>query len=103
MAEICAFYKRQRDAFLESAARHLTGLAEWNVPEAGMFVWIKLLNITDSFELISTHAVKKKVLLVPGTAFMPNGGAALLPRPLSFCAIILSFSFSLCSPLVKKG
>jgi hypothetical protein len=39
-----------------------------------MFVWIKLLGVTDSLELISTHAVKKKVLLVPGTAFMPIAG-----------------------------
>jgi DNA-binding transcriptional MocR family regulator len=40
----------------------------------GMFVWIKLLNVTDSLDLITTHAVKKKVLLVPGTAFLPQGG-----------------------------
>jgi DNA-binding transcriptional MocR family regulator len=32
---IIAFYKSQRDAFLASADRHLTGLAEWNVPQAG--------------------------------------------------------------------
>jgi DNA-binding transcriptional MocR family regulator len=28
--------------FLRAADKHLTGLAEWSVPTAGMFVWIKV-------------------------------------------------------------
>lgn len=34
-----------------------------------MFVWIRLLGVHDSFELITTGAVAEKVLLVPGNAF----------------------------------
>jgi kynurenine/2-aminoadipate aminotransferase len=37
-----------------------------------MFVWIKLLGIQDSASLISSKAVDKKVLLVPGFEFYPN-------------------------------
>ena len=42
VAKVCTFYLGQRDAFLEAADKHLTGLAEWTKPEAGMFSWIKL-------------------------------------------------------------
>jgi len=66
------FYKNRRDTFLELLDKHLKGLAEWTVPVAGMFVWIKLLNVTDSMSLIMEKAVAKKVLLVPGQSFHPN-------------------------------
>eukprot|EP00658_Telonema_sp_P-2_P003627 TRINITY_DN11351_c0_g1_i2.p1 TRINITY_DN11351_c0_g1~~TRINITY_DN11351_c0_g1_i2.p1 ORF type:complete len:460 (-),score=87.29 TRINITY_DN11351_c0_g1_i2:27-1406(-) len=69
---VCALYERQRDALLGAADQHLNGLAEWSSPKAGMFVWFKLNGVEDSFELIKTRAVEQKVLLVPGTAFMPN-------------------------------
>lgn len=36
---------------------------------AGMFCWIKLLGIEDTYSLIKEKAVKEKVLLVPGSAF----------------------------------
>lgn len=69
VAGICDLYRSQRDAFLAAANRHLTGLAEWVVPEAGMFVWLKLLGVDDSLALIKRDAVAEKVLLVPGAAF----------------------------------
>ncbi len=37
-----------------------------------MFVWLNLLGIEDSAELIREKAVEKKVLLVPGFEFFPN-------------------------------
>jgi DNA-binding transcriptional MocR family regulator len=30
VSSVCNFYKSQRDAFLNAADTHLTGLAEWN-------------------------------------------------------------------------
>jgi len=66
------FYRKRRDIFLELAEKYLKGLAEWNTPVAGMFVWFKLLSIDDSFSLIMEKAVSKKVLLVPGQHFMPD-------------------------------
>ena len=72
-----AFYLKQCDVFFEAAAKHLRGddgkpLAEYKRPTAGMFVWMKLLGVTDSTQLIMTEAVEKKVLLVPGSAFFPG-------------------------------
>ncbi|KAJ3021667.1 hypothetical protein HKX48_008046 [Thoreauomyces humboldtii] len=69
---VAAFYRAKRDAFIEAAEKRLAGVAEWVVPDAGMFVWLKLLGIKDSSNLIKTKAVEKKVLLVPGFEFFPN-------------------------------
>lgn len=39
------------------------GLAEWHVPAAGMFLWIKVKGINDVKELIEEKAVKMGVKL----------------------------------------
>ncbi|KAI8914183.1 pyridoxal phosphate-dependent transferase [Gorgonomyces haynaldii] len=69
---VTAYYKQRRDVFCAALTKHLSGIAQWDVPDAGMFVWIKLLGVKDSFQLISTKAVEKKVLLVPGSEFYPG-------------------------------
>ncbi|KAJ1340234.1 hypothetical protein BSLG_005120 [Batrachochytrium salamandrivorans] len=70
--DVAAFYKEKCAAFIESARRHLDGIAEFVPPTAGMFVWLKLIGIDDSTDLIKRKAVDKKVLLVPGIEFLPN-------------------------------
>ncbi len=72
--EVAAFYRQKRDEFVECLNRRMVGYAEWVVPNAGMFVWLRLLGgITDSNELIMTRALKENVLAIPGVAFMPHG------------------------------
>ncbi len=39
----------------------------------GMFLWFRLLGVSDSTELIKKKAVEEKVLLVPGSSFSPSG------------------------------
>ncbi|MBR7784345.1 aminotransferase class I/II-fold pyridoxal phosphate-dependent enzyme, partial [Undibacterium luofuense] len=46
------FYKNQRDFILAAADKWLRGLAEWHVPKAGMFLWIKVNGISDAKKLI---------------------------------------------------
>eukprot|EP00996_Jenningsia_fusiforme_P000312 NODE_1262_length_1612_cov_31.721689_g1127_i0.p1 GENE.NODE_1262_length_1612_cov_31.721689_g1127_i0~~NODE_1262_length_1612_cov_31.721689_g1127_i0.p1 ORF type:complete len:183 (-),score=35.14 NODE_1262_length_1612_cov_31.721689_g1127_i0:102-650(-) len=70
------FYREKRRAFLEMCDKHLTGLAEWHSPSAGMFVWFRLIGIEDSSKLISEKAKDEKVLLVPGEAFLPGQGVS---------------------------
>ncbi|ORY74220.1 PLP-dependent transferase [Neocallimastix californiae] len=70
--EIATFYQEKRDIFCKSAQKYLNGIAEWNVPNAGLFVWIKLLDINDSTFLIKNKAMFKGVLLIPGHDFYPN-------------------------------
>ncbi|KAF9473803.1 PLP-dependent transferase [Pholiota conissans] len=79
---VAAFYKGKRDIFERAMEKHLSGLAEWETPEAGMFFWFKLLTGSgdnenassgDSKSVIETTAFAKGVLALPGTVFLPNG------------------------------
>ena len=61
-------------------AREMTGLAEWSVPEAGMFFWFRLLigvdgdgAVEDSDQIVRTRAFERGVLALPGAVFMPGG------------------------------
>ena len=36
---VSAFYRMKRDVFERAMQTHLSGLAEWTLPEAGMFFW----------------------------------------------------------------
>jgi tryptophan aminotransferase len=36
---VSSFYAEKRDIFKHAMKKHLTGLAEWSTPEAGMFFW----------------------------------------------------------------
>jgi kynurenine/2-aminoadipate aminotransferase len=67
---VCDFYLARRDHFLKCADAHLTGLAEWTAPAAGMFVWLDL-PVADSDVFIKTKCRDAKVLLVPGQSFDP--------------------------------
>jgi kynurenine/2-aminoadipate aminotransferase len=83
---ITAVYRQRRDAFLSSANRHLTGLATWNSPSAGMFVWLRLTGLADTGPFVRTALARDaKVLFVPGAEFFPDSS-----RPTSF--IRASFS-----------
>jgi kynurenine/2-aminoadipate aminotransferase len=66
-------YRQRRDLFLGFVEKHLKNYAEWSVPNAGMFVWLKLKGVQSTDLLIKTKAVEKKVLLVSGSCFMPSG------------------------------
>ncbi|XP_015669938.1 kynurenine/alpha-aminoadipate aminotransferase, mitochondrial [Protobothrops mucrosquamatus] len=66
------FYKKRRDVMLNAADTWLKGLADWHIPAAGMFLWIKIKGVPDTQELIMKKALEKQVLLVPGCSFNIN-------------------------------
>lgn len=76
---VSEFYREKRDVFEKAMRAHLSGLAEWGTPEAGMFFWFKLLlnpdsdEEGDSKELIEKKAYEGGVLALPGAVFLPNG------------------------------
>ncbi|GAA5922737.1 uncharacterized protein JCM15063_003407 [Sporobolomyces koalae] len=82
---VAQFYKAKRDMFERIAHKYLDGLATWVTPDSGMFLFLNL-KLTkdgsegDSSELISTTAVQKGVLAVPGIGFLPNGGKSSFVR-----------------------
>ncbi|TFL04282.1 PLP-dependent transferase [Pterulicium gracile] len=84
---VSAFYREKRNQLENALRKHLTGLADWVPPCAGMFIWLKLhLNTAatsssaqndpehgDSNELIRTKALEKGILLLPGTVCFSSG------------------------------
>uniref|UniRef100_A0A7S1JB35 Aminotransferase class I/classII large domain-containing protein n=1 Tax=Eutreptiella gymnastica TaxID=73025 RepID=A0A7S1JB35_9EUGL len=80
-------YRRRRELFLSLCDKHLTGLAEWHAPSAGMFVWFRLIGIEDSSKLITEKAMNQKVLLVPGESFLtdPDGVSGYVRAAYSLC------------------
>ncbi|XP_042889003.1 kynurenine/alpha-aminoadipate aminotransferase, mitochondrial-like isoform X1 [Penaeus japonicus] len=64
------FYFKQREAMVAAAEKHLSGLCEWAVPTGGMFLWIKVPGVKETWDMILKRALKKDVILVPGRAFM---------------------------------
>ncbi|KZC06543.1 Kynurenine/alpha-aminoadipate aminotransferase, mitochondrial [Dufourea novaeangliae] len=67
--DIQRFYRERRDVMLASIQKHLTGLAEWDIPDGGMFVWIKVNGLDDVMELATKNCVSHGIFLVPGHAF----------------------------------
>ncbi|KAJ2783362.1 hypothetical protein H4R18_001729 [Coemansia javaensis] len=74
-------YAVRRDLFVELCHRHLRGAAEFVVPRAGMFLWLRVLLsarararrgvMQEVFDAMIAH----HVLLVPGHMFSPLGSA----------------------------
>lgn len=71
---VANFYCQRRDSLAAAADKYLKGLAEWHVPDCGMFLWFRLLGVDDSKTLIEEKAPKSNILMVPGEAFSPLGG-----------------------------
>ena len=63
---MCQFYEDQRDLFHQIASLKIGDLAQWNLPAAGMFFWLKITGFEDTEKLVSHSANTHNVLLVPG-------------------------------------
>jgi 2-aminoadipate transaminase len=80
---IRALYKTQRDAMLAALEKNLAGTGvQWNTPDGGMFLWVKLPQGMNSVELLP-KAVERNVAYVPGAAFY-SGAAQKNTLRLSF-------------------
>jgi 2-aminoadipate transaminase len=80
---IRALYKSQRDAMLVALKAQMQGLdVQWNTPDGGMFLWVRLPHGASAIELLP-KAVEKGVAFVPGAPFYAGEGDARCLR-LSF-------------------
>ncbi len=66
--KIRARYKANRDAMAKALAECLPPGCEWQVPEGGMFFWIRLPEGLDAMTLLP-RAVEAGIAYVPGAAF----------------------------------
>ncbi len=76
LPRIRALYRAQRDAMLAALSRHMPGNVHWDVPQGGMFLWLRLPDGADATALLPL-ALARKVAYVPGTAFY---AASPVPR-----------------------
>jgi 2-aminoadipate transaminase len=63
-----ARYKAQRDAMAQALREHLPPGCEWQLPQGGMFFWLRLPPGCDALALLP-QAVAAGVAYVPGSAF----------------------------------
>jgi DNA-binding transcriptional MocR family regulator len=75
LAALNAANRQRRDAMLAALKRELGGLAEWTVPEGGLFLWVTLPPEVDTAALL-TLAFEHGVAFIPGTNFSAEGGYA---------------------------
>jgi 2-aminoadipate transaminase len=65
---IRALYKSQRDAMLATLKTHMPPQVQWNEPDGGMFLWVKLPTYMNAVQLLE-KAVAHNVAFVPGAPF----------------------------------
>jgi len=63
-----AEYARRAALVVKEAEAQLQGLAEWAAPRAGMFLWLRVLDVEDT-EALMAQLETHKVVLVPGRFF----------------------------------
>ncbi|GLC60016.1 hypothetical protein PLESTB_001564000 [Pleodorina starrii] len=72
-----ALYASRASAAHQAACAHLQGLAEWQPPRAGMFMWLQLTGGLDAGSILD-ELVAAKVVVVPGSMFATRGLQATL-------------------------
>ena len=68
LERVCGLLRQRRDAMLATLERELGGLARWNRPEGGYFLWLELPAPLDASELLP-QASEAGVTFVPGPDF----------------------------------
>ncbi len=66
--EVTASYQRKRDAMLDAMQRYCKDLSAWNVPDGGIFLWVKLHKDVDDAKLYQ-YSEQEGVAYRPGSAF----------------------------------
>ena len=94
--DLIGFYQKRRDNFDDALRDTFSHLAEWTLPDGGLFFWLKLKpEYSIDTRLLLEQAIAKGVAFMPGEAFYPSGYA---PEP------ALRFNFSHASPeLAREG
>jgi len=70
-SELRDFYRVRRDAFQAALITHFSDLADWNVPQGGLFFWLKLKQPQDTRTLLDA-ALANDVAFMPGEPFFPE-------------------------------
>jgi DNA-binding transcriptional MocR family regulator len=71
LSELRGFYRGRRDAFQAALQRHFADLADWHVPQGGLFFWLTLKQPLDTRTLLA-EALANDVAFMPGEPFFPE-------------------------------
>ncbi|SDK63834.1 DNA-binding transcriptional regulator, MocR family, contains an aminotransferase domain [Pseudomonas delhiensis] len=74
LAELRDFYRIRRDAMQAQLEEHFADLAEWNVPQGGLFFWLTLKRPVDTRGLLD-KALQQNVAFMPGEPFFTDPDA----------------------------
>ena len=96
IAALRTAYRERRDALLKALTRHFEGVARWNKPSSGVFLWLELNEDIDTTELLPHALAGHKVAFIPGASFSADG------RSRAERCLRLNFSH-LPPPLIEEG
>jgi 2-aminoadipate transaminase len=71
LSELRGFYRQRRDAFQAALERNFADLADWNMPQGGLFFWLTLKQPLDTRTLLN-EALAHDVAFMPGEPFFPD-------------------------------
>lgn len=68
LEEVRAFYRERRDGFARALTRHFSNIADWQIPQGGLFFWLRLKTPLDTRTLLDA-ALAQDVAFMPGEPF----------------------------------
>lgn len=68
LAELRRFYCLRRDAMQDALTKHFFDLADWQLPQGGLFFWLRLKRPLDTRTLLKP-ALARDVVFMPGEPF----------------------------------
>jgi DNA-binding transcriptional MocR family regulator len=71
--ENCNLYRKNRDAMIEAARKHLPADIRYNTPAAGMFIWFEMPGNFDAARMVEIDGVEVGIILIPGSSFSITG------------------------------
>jgi len=74
LAQLRDFYRERRDAMQQALLRHFGDLADWQLPQGGLFFWLTLKEPLDTRTLLN-QALANDVVFMPGEPFFVDPDA----------------------------
>ena len=71
LGELRSFYRLRRDAMQAALDDHFSDLADWQVPQGGLFFWLQLKQPIDTRTLLDS-ALAQDVVFMPGEPFFAD-------------------------------
>lgn len=86
LVQLRSFYRERRDAFQAALEDHFADLADWQVPQGGLFFWLTLKQPLDTRTLLA-QALEQDVAFMPGEPFFSEPDQHLGSLRLNFSHI----------------